>query len=155
MKRKRWREPSEQYLEAIAYVRPRFQEVDMMGVVWHGHYMNFFEEGRIAFGREYDFSYETIRQAGFIAPLVRAEVDYFQPARFDEPLQVCARLHPTPGAWITFTYIVSGEAGEKLAGGRTVQAFTDHDQQLVLTRPAFFDEFLARNEANLRCDAPT
>ena len=143
MKRNRWRHPSEKFLEAVARVRPRFHEVDMLGVVWHGHYMNFFEEGRIAFGRRFHFGYEAIRNAGYIAPLVRAEVDYFRPARFDEELTVRARLHPAPGAWIHFAYLVSGPTGEKLAAGRTVQAFTDLDEQLVLTRPDFFEELSA------------
>ena len=151
MKRRRWKEPSDMFIEAVAEVRPRFHEIDVMGVVWHGHYLNFFEEGRIAFGKQYDFSYQTIQDAGYVAPLVRAEVDYFKPARFDEPLTVRTRMHPTPGAWITFTYLVRGPGDEKLAAGKTVQAFTDLDGELVLARPEFYDAFLRRNG----CDGST
>ena len=31
----------------------RFSEVDSMGVVWHGHYVKYFEDAREAFGAKY------------------------------------------------------------------------------------------------------
>jgi len=30
----------------------RFSEVDSMGVVWHGNYIKYFEDGREAFGNK-------------------------------------------------------------------------------------------------------
>ena len=30
--------------------RVRFEEVDALGMVWHGRYPSYFEDGRIAFG---------------------------------------------------------------------------------------------------------
>ena len=48
-----WPKQADGYLECAAEVTVRFQEVDSMGVVWHGHYLTFFEEGRAAFGREF------------------------------------------------------------------------------------------------------
>jgi len=85
-----------------------------------------------------------------VAPLVHAEIDYFAPARFGELLHVRARLHPEPGAWITMTYRVTREDGGGIATGRSVQAFTDHEGQLVLTRPEFYEAWLARWEPELR-----
>ena len=37
-------------------VRVRFNETDVLGVVWHGNYIKFFEDGREAFGREHGIS---------------------------------------------------------------------------------------------------
>ena len=34
----------------------RFSETDAMGVVWHGNYLKFFEDGREAFGKEFGLS---------------------------------------------------------------------------------------------------
>jgi len=72
-----WSEKGKRFLESTVSLRVRFCEVDILQVVWHGHYFTYFEEGRNAFGREYQFDYENILKEGYIVPLVHAEVDYF------------------------------------------------------------------------------
>lgn len=118
-------------------------------MVWHGHYLSYFEEGRTAFGREHGLSYQAILEAGFIAPLVHVELDYYRPAEFDQVLEVEARLHLNPGARLQFSYEVRDAAtATVLVTGSSVQVFTEPDGSLILTRPAFFSEFLeAHTEA--------
>ncbi|SVE46445.1 uncharacterized protein METZ01_LOCUS499299, partial [marine metagenome] len=38
-------------------LRIRFNEIDALGIVWHGHYIKYFEDGREAFGKEHNISY--------------------------------------------------------------------------------------------------
>ncbi|MCH5716298.1 acyl-CoA thioesterase [Niabella hibiscisoli] len=35
----------------------RFNEADPLGIVWHGHYVRYFEDGREAFGEQYGIGY--------------------------------------------------------------------------------------------------
>lgn len=35
----------------------RFSEIDSLGILWHGHYIKYFEDGREAFGAEYNLGY--------------------------------------------------------------------------------------------------
>ena len=149
MNRSRWQSTGPAYLEASTRVRVRFQEVDSLRVVWHGHYLTYFEEGRNAFGREYEFDYADILKAGYIAPLVHVEVDYFAPARFGDFVLVRTRLHPSEGARISFRYLIENEAGRKLATGSSEQVFTDLEGTLILTRPDFVDGFLGRHAGKL------
>ena len=37
-------------LKAYAELKVRFNEVDSMAIVWHGNYVKYFEDARIAFG---------------------------------------------------------------------------------------------------------
>jgi len=147
--RQRWQATGAAYLEARTQVRVRFQEVDALRVVWHGHYLTYLEEGRNAFGRQYGFEYTDILEAGYVAPLVHIELDYFAPARHDDLLEIRTRLHPADGARISFRYRIENAAGRKLATGGSEQVFTDLDGTLVLTRPAFVDDFLKRNASSL------
>ena len=147
---RRWPEPGPAYLEAVAEVTVRFQEVDSMGVVWHGHYLTFFEEGRAAFGRRYGLSYQDVFAAGCLIPIVRVEVDYAAPARFGDTLRVVARLYPDDAARLLFSYEVQGPAGQALARGRTLQLFTTLEGAPVLTRPPVFDGFLERWRGELQ-----
>jgi acyl-CoA thioester hydrolase len=48
----------------------RFQEVDLMGVVWHGRYAEYFEDGRSAVGRAYGLDYRDFFREGIKAPVV-------------------------------------------------------------------------------------
>jgi len=144
MRERRWQAPSEDYLEHVTRVRVRFQEVDPLRVVWHGHYLSYFEEGRTAFGRAYGFGYDTILEAGFVAPIVHVELDYFLPARFDQVLQVVTRMHHDEGARIQFTYRILSEEGQKLTTGRSVQALTEPSGELVLVRPEMLSTFYSR-----------
>lgn len=131
-------------------MRVRFQEVDGLRMVWHGHYLSYFEEGRLAFGRRYGLSYQDVFDQGFVVPLVHLDVDYFAPATYDDVLTVRTRLHPEPAARLTFTYLITNQAGTKLATGRTTQAFTDAQGVLILTRPEFYEEFLAEWASSIR-----
>lgn len=137
--------PSPRYLAETATVRVRFQEVDSMNVVWHGHYLTYFEEGRTAFGRRYGFNYTDFAAHGCIAPLVHSEIDHFAPARFDDVLSVRARLHVDPSARIDFTYRVARASDDvTLVRGRTVQVLTTLPGELLVAQPRFVVEFWAR-----------
>lgn len=146
--------PSTRWLEDTTSVRVRFQEVDSMHVVWHGHYLTYFEEGRTAFGRRYGFNYTDFAANGCMAPLVHAEVDFFAPARFDDVLAVRARLHLDQSARLDFTYRIARVADDGvLVLGRTVQVLTTLQGELLLTPPRFYGEFVARWQQAISTDA--
>jgi len=37
-------------LNSTTKIQVRFNEADPLGIVWHGHYIRYFEDGREAFG---------------------------------------------------------------------------------------------------------
>ena len=47
------------FIEEKTSLRVRFNEVDTLHIVWHGHYVNYFEEARRAFGRRFGIDYTT------------------------------------------------------------------------------------------------
>ena len=49
-------------LTASVIIRVRFNETDPLGIVWHGNYIKYFEEGREAFGRKYGLSYLDVQR---------------------------------------------------------------------------------------------
>ncbi len=143
MTRRRVDAPGPVLLESTTRVRVRFQEVDSLRMVWHGHYITYLELARTAFGREFGLTYESILAAGYHAPIVHLDIDYVLAARYGDELDVCARLHREDGAKMRFTYDVK-RGDECLARGSTLQVFTSEAGELVLVRPAFFQAFLDR-----------
>jgi len=69
------------YLSEATQVRVRFQEVDSMSIVWHGHYLTYFEDARRAFGRRYGLDYSVFLEHNIGAPMVSVWVDFLSPAR--------------------------------------------------------------------------
>ena len=55
-------------LTASVIIRVRFSETDPLGIVWHGNYIKYFEEGREAFGRKYGLSYLDVQREGYRYP---------------------------------------------------------------------------------------
>lgn len=137
------------YLEHRTAVRVRFQEVDALQVVWHGHYLSYFEDARAAFGDRYGFGVQDFLEAGLLAPVVETHCRYLLPARLGDTLEVCARWYPCEAARIEFSYSVYGSGARLLAEGRSVQVYTDRDWNLCLTLPALARDFYTRWQPEL------
>jgi len=130
------------YLEHRTRLRVRFQDVDVLEVVWHGHYLSYFEAGREALGEELGLGYREFRAAGIIAPVVHLSVDYLQPARYGDELVVVTRLHPSRRATLELSYQLRRAADDALlAVGRSTQAFTDSAGDLLLNTPELVAAF--------------
>lgn len=136
--RNRKRREARRYIENETLVRVRFHEVDSIRIVWHGHYLTYFEDGRRAFGREHGMDYPVFLDHGVLAPLAKVNVDYLSPARQNDVLRVRTRLLESEGAKIEFAYEIRRE-GESapLARGTTLQVFTTMQGELILTPPEF------------------
>jgi acyl-CoA thioester hydrolase len=83
-------EPS---LDPTAYrfvhpVRVRFAETDAMGIVHHAAYLPYLEEARIAFLRDIDHPYPSVRAEGVDLTTLEVFVQYLRPLRFDDVVAV-------------------------------------------------------------------
>jgi len=59
--------------------RVKFSEADVMGIVWHGRYPEYFEEGSAELGRRYGLSYKDFYESQLRAPIVQLHIDHFKP----------------------------------------------------------------------------
>lgn len=128
-------------LSHICHIPIRFSDCDPLKIVWHGNYVKYFEDGREAFGKAYDFTYlEIYSQNGLSVPLVHLEMDYKRPVSFGETISIEAKMIDDPAAKIVFEYIIRNSAGQILCTGKTIQAFVHIERnELQITMPAFFE----------------
>ena len=126
----------------------RYEECDPLGVVWHGRYASYFEDGRTAFGEKYGLSYMNMFDSSFLAPIVRMYVEYFQPLRFPEEMLIRTELCWSEVALLNFQYQISGIDGKIRATGYTVQSLTERDLQPLLVRPPLLEDFWQRWSRN-------
>ncbi len=64
--------------------RVRFRECDPMGIVFHTHYVDWFEYARTEALRDIGLPYKVIQDSGVTLPVVDLAVKYHESARYDD-----------------------------------------------------------------------
>lgn len=129
-------------LSAQKEIEVRFNEVDMMGVVWHGSYVAYLEDARQAFGEKYGLSYQKYIQENTFVPVVELNLHYRRPLTYGSKAVVRITYVPTRSAKLTFDYeICDPDDGTVYLTARSVQVFMDCDHQLLFHGPEFFREW--------------
>jgi len=132
-------------LRCVAERVVRFEEVDPMGIVWHGRYPSYFEDGRVLLGEKYGLSYMDFYTQGVVAPIKQMHVDYHRPLRFGERFSIEALLHWSDATRLNYEFILRNVDGEMTTSGYSVQLLMDGEQQNVLMLPPpFYEEFRQR-----------
>jgi acyl-CoA thioester hydrolase len=70
-----------------------FYDVDMMRVVWNGHYWKYFEEARQALFTQQGLApFDESGGKGWVFPVIRSEAKYIHPLRLDDEFICTATL---------------------------------------------------------------
>ena len=116
----------------------RYAETDMMGVVYHGSYLPWFEVGRTDLMKQYGLPYRQLEAEGFFLPVLEVGARYLKPARYDDTITIVTTLREKPLVRIKLEYEVR-RGDELLATGFTLHAFIDREGRPVRP-PASFQE---------------
>lgn len=117
----------------------KFSEADPLGIVWHGHYIRYFEDGREAFGKKYGIRYMDMHQHNIVVPIVNINCDYKRILKYGQRIRIETTYHDTHAAKMSFSYnIYDVETNEVAATGTTMQVFLQKDtMELMLAIPPF------------------
>ena len=127
--------------------RVRFEEVDALGIVWHGRYASYFEDARSTLGDNYGIGYLDLYRNGIVAPIKKLHADYHRPLTYPEDFTVEAVLHWSDAARINYEFIIRDRMGLIVTTGYSVQVMVDKENNLYMVSPAFYREFCARWKA--------
>ncbi len=123
----------------------RFSEVDALGIVWHGNYVKYLEDGRESFGRHFSLGYTDVYAAGLLTPVVKMEIDYKQQVHYGETLLIETTHVDVPAAKIVFNYRILRESdGEVVLTASTTQVFLNTEGKLELSHPEFYTRWRKR-----------
>ncbi len=120
----------------------KFSEVDSLRVVWHGHYVRYFEDGREAFGQQYGLGYLDIFEQGQLAvPLVDLQVKFKRVLEYGDSVRIETTLIDSPAAKLIFEYkVISVKHGFIACTGRSIQVFmAPATKELYITIPPFME----------------
>ncbi len=134
-------------LTELTNINIRFHEVDSLRIVWHGHYLKYFEDGREAFGRKYGIGYMDVYDLGLLTPLVKIACDYKRPIKYGDLVVLETKYIDSEAAKIQFQFtLFHAETKEVYAVGESTQVFLNDKNELMLTLPKFFVDWKKRWE---------
>ncbi len=120
----------------------RFSEVDSLQIVWHGHFVKYFEDGREAFGKKYGLGYMQVYAEGYAMPIVNVTCNYKTPIRYGDEVEIETKFIDTPAAKIIFEYTIFNKTTGKISAmGKTTQVFLAKSGELQLTIPPFHQQW--------------
>jgi acyl-CoA thioester hydrolase len=129
-------------LKSVKEIEVRFNELDPLGIVWHGNYIKYFEDGRENFGQKYGISYNDLKREKIVAPIVSVKCDYKKFVRYGEKLIIETTYSDNLAAKFVLEYSIFRQSNNDLvAKGQTIQVFTDIDGNLILIWPEYLREW--------------
>jgi len=106
-------------------MRVRYSETDQMGIVYHAHYLVWFEIGRTEWCRAAGLPYAGMEVAGVFIPVTRVSCSFRGRPRYDDEITVRTVMRELARRGCEFAYEVSGRQGIRLAEGATHHVFAD------------------------------
>jgi acyl-CoA thioester hydrolase len=130
-------------------LRVRYAETDKMGVVYHAHYVVWFEVGRTEYCRAAGVPYRAMEEAGVLILVTGLECRYRKPARYDDALTVRASMPELGSRGCSFDYEIVRGTDEVLCDGSTRHVFAD-----LSGRPRRADEHVLESLERFRVSGP-
>ena len=125
-------------------IRIHYALTDQMGVVYHGHYAQFYEIGRAEALRQIGYSYKDIEAMGIIMPVVDIHSRFLRPAKYEDLITVKTILKELPiHHKIVFHSEIYNEQGDLLNTGDVTLYFMQAKEMKRCEMPATLKEKLA------------
>ena len=125
----------------------RFEEIDPLGIVWHGRFASYFEDARVVLGEKFGIGYMDLFSKGIIAPIKNMHIDFISPLKFREEVTIEGILHYSEASRINSEYIIRDSTGKTAATGYTVQMMLNNNYELFLMQPDYYREFCEKWKA--------
>jgi len=112
-------------LKAEVAIEIPFHDVDVMRVVWHGHYAKYLEIARCALLDKIDYNCSQMEESGYVWPVIDLRIRYAQPLRFQQKILVEALLVEWENR-LKIDYVIrDASSGNRLTKAYTVQVAVD------------------------------
>ncbi len=102
-----------------------FHDVDAMRIVWHGHYLKYFEIARTALMESIDYAYAQMAASGYAWPIIDVRSRYGGSATVGDRLLVQATLIEWEHRLRIAYRITNRATGKRITRGSSTQVAVD------------------------------
>jgi acyl-CoA thioester hydrolase len=122
-----------------------FHDVDSINIVWHGHYMKYFECARTALFQKIGHDIPEMLASGYGYPVVDLQAKYIKPLKYGQKIKVIAAIAEYEHKLKVLYTIHDATTGELVATGHTIQYVIDINTGLTLIEtPVILREHILR-----------
>jgi len=100
-------------------LRVRFAETDLQGIVFNGNYMTYYDVAQAEYFREIGLRFQDLVASGTDTVLARMTLEFKSPARFDDILEIHARVSKIGNTSFTMEFEIHPENEDRLVGAAT------------------------------------
>jgi acyl-CoA thioester hydrolase len=118
-------------------LRVRYGETDQMGIVYYGNYAEYLEQGRTEWLRELGFTYKYLEENNVHLPVVNLNIDYKNPALYDDIITITTTLKKIPSVKIEFYYEIHNQEGKLLIEASTTLVFINSLTNKLMKAPSY------------------
>jgi acyl-CoA thioester hydrolase len=134
-------------ISETAEIEVAFHDVDLMAVVWHGHYFKYLETARWQLMNRLGYGLAAMRDSGYLWPIIETHVRHIRSAVYGDRIAVTASLVEWQCRLAINYLIIDAQSRARVARARTVQvAVFGTTGQLQFASPP---EFVSLIEAKL------
>lgn len=130
---------------SVTQIRIHYALTDQMGIVYHGHYAQFYEIGRTEAIRQLGYTYKDIEGLDVIMPVVDIHSRFLRPAKYDDLITVKTVLREMPAHHkIIFHSEIYNQDDELLNTGDVTLYFMDKQNGKRCEMPGILKQKLAK-----------
>lgn len=112
-------------IEGECKIRPRYDEVDQMGYVYHANYVNYCHQARTELLRQFGINDKVLEDNNIMLPVIEMNLKYRKPTGYDEELTVRTKIKELPKVRFKFEFVFENEKGEQTCTATSIVVFVD------------------------------
>jgi len=105
----------------------RYDEVDMMGFVYHGNYAKYYHLSRTGLLRKIGINDKTLESQKIIMPVIEINIKYIKPVFYDEEVRIVTQLETVSGAKLKFDHLIYNQKNKIVNKANSTLVFVDSD----------------------------
>ncbi len=122
-------------LKDVFHLRPRYDEVDQMGYVYHANYVSYCHQARTELMRKLGIPDKVLEENQLMLPVISFNIRYLQPSGYDELLRIKTYVDELPKARMHFRFEVENEAGKVITKASSEVVFVDKETRKPMAMP--------------------
>ncbi len=102
--------------------RVLYADTDCSGAVYHSNHLRYFEMGRAALMRDARHPYREVEEAGYVYPVIKTGVNYYQFLTYDDLIWILTRPAHLERVRVRFDYVILKDGNPRIIA----DGFTQH-----------------------------
>ncbi|MFJ7726300.1 acyl-CoA thioesterase [Neobacillus sp. NPDC097160] len=136
----------ENYFVSTREIQLYYADTDMMGVIYHANYLKFFELGRTGFIEDIGYSYLSMEEMGYYAPVYDIQITYKKPLRYGDQAFVRTWVELNDGIKTIYGYTIVNGNEEVCAVGTSTHIIVKKDNFRPTSFKKAFPEWYLKYE---------